>query len=70
MKVEIDFRPIDGPRETLFADLSLQEFDNLNNAINGPDPANTILTIRSRVQADGQALNRVFRASRTTLRKV
>ncbi|MFF5261407.1 hypothetical protein ACFY4C_20890 [Actinomadura viridis] len=69
MQYEIHFSPDDGPRQTLYADLTQQQADDIQKAIDGDDAADTVLRIPSRVDRNGPTHSWLFRASRISLRK-
>lgn len=69
MQVQIHFQPDDGPEQTLYADMSREDFDAINRGVNGPDAENTFYTIPSRVEKDGPTRGWLFRASRIQLRE-
>jgi hypothetical protein len=69
VNVLIHFEPDDGPPQTLYAQMSQAEFDEINQGINGPDAEYTHYQIPSRVEKNGPTNRWLFRASRIRLQK-
>ncbi|GAA3957458.1 hypothetical protein GCM10023085_44960 [Actinomadura viridis] len=69
MQYEIDFQPDDGRKQTLYADLTQQQADDIQKAIDSKDAADTVLRIPSRVAKNSPTHSWLFRASRISLRK-
>jgi hypothetical protein len=69
VKIEIEFQPDDGPRQTLYADLPRGDVESLEAATRDPDRADDIVYIPSRVEKNGPTKNWMFRIGRIQIRR-
>jgi hypothetical protein len=70
MNVEIHFTPDDGPLQVLYAVMTSEEFDKVNEIISSPSAEETVLRIPSRTGKDRPEHGWIFRASRIRLVEV
>lgn len=70
MQIEIDFRPDDGPKQTLYADLPRRDVEQLEVDTANPDRADDTVYIPSRVEKNGPTNEWMFRIGRITIRRV
>lgn len=70
MKIEIEFRPDDGPTQTLYADLPEKDVKKLEDDIRDPRKADSIVYIPSRVKKNGPTNDWMFRIGRIKIHRV
>lgn len=70
MQIEIEFRPDDGRKQTLYADLSTEDVERLEGIVADPGNANDVVYITSQVKKDGPSRERLFRVGRIKIKRV
>ncbi|TDD97676.1 hypothetical protein [Actinomadura rubrisoli] len=70
MKIEIEFRPANGPAQTLYADLPPRDVEQLEADTTNPDRADDVVYIPSRVKKDGPTNEWMFRIGRIKIHRV
>jgi len=70
VQIEIDFRPDDGPPQTLYADLPIGEVERLEADTCDPAKADSIVYIPSRTKKNGPTNSWMFRIGRIKIRRV
>ena len=69
MKIEIEFKPHDGPKQTLYADLPIGDVEKLEHDTKDPARADDIVYIPSQVEKNGPTNNLMFRVGRIKIRR-
>ncbi|MGI5423020.1 hypothetical protein [Actinomadura luteofluorescens] len=69
MDIKIEFRPDDGPPQTLYADLPRDEVKDLEAATKDPSRAEDVVQIPARVEKNGRAKPLLFRVGRIKIRR-